>query len=86
MTYKEKAEKFRELAYKENEGNLVKWKNREQFAAYLESWGGRMKKDLARRKGYLVSFMQGPTEKHPRIVAEVPMDFAMKVLSMGGFP
>lgn len=86
MTYKEKAAKFKDMVYKENAGDLLKWKNRKEFSEYLENWGGRMKEDLVRRRGYLVAFIQNSTDKHPRIVAEVPMDFAMKVLSMGGFP
>lgn len=83
MNYKEKAEKFREMAYAANGGENLKWRNKEELHSYLEMWGGRLKDDRRRRRGYLVSCLQEPSKL---IVAEVPMDFALKVLSMGGFP
>lgn len=89
MTYKEKAKKFRDLVYAANGGEKIKWRNPEELQAYLEVWGGRVKEDRKRKRGYLVSLLQGGDpilEGNPIIVAEVPMDFAMKVLSMGGFP
>lgn len=88
MTYKEKAAKFKELTYSENRKHeYVKWRNRDELAAYLEAWGGRVKGDRKRRKGYLVSVLQDPkSDIGEFIVAEVPMDFAEKVLAMAGFP
>lgn len=88
MTYIEKAAKFKELTYRENNRlNLIKWRSRDELAAYLERWGGRVKEDRRRRRGYLVSVLQGPlTDVGSLLVAEVPMEFAEKVLAMGGFP
>lgn len=87
MNYKEKAEKFREMVYAANGVKNLKWRNKEELHSYLEMWGGRLKEDRRLRRGYLVSYLQGPLlSGGPVIVAEVPMDFAMKVLSMGGFP
>lgn len=94
MKYKEKAFKFKERAFEAQglafvngfwtpmEGRPVgsqKWRGRTELTAYLESFGGRIKKDKRRRKGYLVSVLQND------FVAEVPMDFAEKVLAFG-FP
>lgn len=88
MTYKEKAAKFKELTYRENRRlDYVKWRNRDELAAYLERWGGRVKEDRRRRRGYLVSVLQDAlTDVGPLLVAEVPMEFAEKVLAMNGFP
>lgn len=88
MTYIEKAAKFKELTYRENNRlNLIKWRSRDELAAYLERWGGRVKEDRRRRRGYLVSVLQDPlTDVGSLLVAEVPMEFAEKVLAMNGFP
>lgn len=101
MTYKEKAEKFRELAYKAQGLDYPpkerwikdpapprqKWNSMEELNIYLEDWGGRLKADNKRRRGFLVAPLQDASIQHNApLVAEVPMDFAMKVLSMGGFP
>ena len=93
MTYEEKADKFKELAYKANSvSGELKWRNREALSSYLVSWGGRIKEDRRRRRGYLVCLLQESREANnifpavPALVAEVPMDFAEKVISMGGFP
>lgn len=84
MRYREKAERFKKLIYNENrDSSSLKWKNKEELSLYLESFGGRIKEDKRRRKGHLVSVLQ---DSPPKLVAEVPMDFAMKVLVMGGFP
>lgn len=101
MNYKEKAEKFRELAYKAQGLDYPpkerwikslaverqKWKNLSELAAYMEHWGGSLKDDPKRRRGYLVVPLQDETIQYKSpVFAEVPMDFAMKVLAMGGFP
>lgn len=86
MTYREKAEKFREMAFAANRLDPPKWRDREEVVSYFESWGGRVKENRRRRRGYLVTFLQGPGPKGPTIVAEVPMDFAERVFLMGGFP
>lgn len=101
MTYEEKAEKFRELIYAANgleyppKSRWIlspaparqRWKSAEELALYLEDWGGRVKSDTRRRKGHLVAPLQEESIQYKHIiVAEVPMDFAMKVLAMGGFP
>jgi hypothetical protein len=65
-----------------------RWKNPEELAEYLESWGGRLVRTCRRRRGYLVVNLEEgmePVGRSPSI-AEVPMDFATKVLVMGGFP
>ena len=56
-----------------------RWRNKEELGLYLGGFGGRVKEDRRRRKGYLVI----PLQKG--VVAEVPMDFAEKVLAFG-FP
>lgn len=101
MTYKEKAEKFRELAYAANgleyppKARWIaspapvrqKWKSMEELALYLKDWGGRLKADSKRRKGFLVAPLQDETIQYKHaVVAEVPMDFAVKVIMMGDFP
>lgn len=102
MTYQQKCEKFREMIYEANGLNWppqprwtplpapirCRWKNPEELAEYLESWGGKLVRDRRRRRGYLVVDLEEgmePVGRSPTI-AEVPMDFAMKVLAMGGFP
>lgn len=88
MTYIEKAMKFKELTYRENKRlDYTKWRSRDELAAYLERWGGRVKADRKRRRGYLVSVLQDPlTDVGSLLIVEVPMDFADKVLAMNGFP
>lgn len=100
MTYKEKAEKLREMVYKANgleyppktfgdhkPISCQKWKSVSELSEYLESWGGSLKSDARRRKGFLIVPLQDETIYHNApLVAEVPMDFAMKVMVMGEFP
>lgn len=101
MTHKQKAEKFRELAYEANgiayppKSRWIRdqplprqrWKDLEELDTYLRLWGGRIKSDGKKRKGCLVAHLQDESIQHSEpIYAEVPMDFAMKVLAMGGFP
>lgn len=101
MTYSEKAEKFRELVYRANgldyppkddkikslSPTRQKWKSVKELNLYLEHWGGGLKGHPKKRRGYLVVPLQDETIQHKSpVFAEVPMDFAMKVIAMGGFP
>lgn len=94
MKYNDKAFKFKEKAYeaqglvlvdgfwtpmKDRPVSSQKWRGRTEFIAYLESFGGRVKKNKRRKKGYLVVVLQND------FIVEVPMDFAEKVLALG-FP
>lgn len=86
LRYGEKAERFKDMAYRENRGDPLKWKDPHELDVYLRVFGGRLKEDRRRRMGYLVCVLQEKTRVLPFIVAEVPMDFAEKVLALGGFP
>lgn len=89
MNYKEKSSKFKEMCFKANAGTNMKWKNAEELGAYLELHGGRLKKDKRRRLGYLVCVLHRRGDGFmikEDLVAEVPMDFAMKVFLFGDFP
>jgi hypothetical protein len=98
VKYKDKAIKFKEITYKAQglvlEGSAwvplpnpvpsaaptkPRWKDRKELNLYLGEFGGRIKEDKRRRKGYLVALLTDD------LVAEVPMDFAEKVLAFG-FP
>jgi hypothetical protein len=101
VKYKDKASKFKEMTYKAQglfwvEDKWVpaeclvdgvpaginkgpRWKDKKELNLYLGEFGGRIKEDKRRRKGYLVSVLQ------KGLVAEVPIDFAEKVLAFG-FP
>lgn len=82
MKYWEKAELLKGLFYKTNrERNL--WKNPEELERYLSAFGGRLKTDKKRRRGYIVCFIQ--RHQKGNLVAEIPRDFAEKVLTLG-FP
>ena len=57
MTYIEKAAKFKELAYRENKRpDYIKWRSRDELAAYLERWGGRPHQDRQEETPRLPSF------------------------------
>lgn len=98
MNYKEKCRAFRNLAYKANgltyppkarragdpRPNRQKWNSIEDLDAYFRGFGGGVKNDTKRRTGYLVVDMN--EGMRPPQVIEVPMEFAMKVLALGGFP
>lgn len=98
MKYKDKVEKFREIIFQQNKNGNTKWKNKEEFELYFLKFGGKLKEDRKRRKGYLVCLVQKglpPASKYyrgplpyelPDLVVEVPMEFATKVLVLGGFP
>ena len=78
MKYREKAELLKDLFYKTNRERDL-WKNPEELERYLSAFGGRLKTDKKRRGGYIVCFLQS------NLVAEIPRDFAEKVLTLG-FP
>jgi hypothetical protein len=98
MRYEEKARIFREIAYKENgltyppkerrvgdpAPERMKWKNKKELEEYLNGVGGRFKMDNKRRRGYLVVDLN--EGMNPPQIIEVPMDFAMKALALGGLP
>jgi len=96
VRYKDKAIKFKEITYKAQglvlEGSCwvpipspsphptkPKWRDKGELGLYLGEYGGRIKEDKRRRKGYLVASLTDD------LIAEVPMDFAEKVLAFG-FP
>lgn len=83
MKYKEKSELLKALFFKMNrEKNL--WKNPEELEQYLSAFGGRLKTDKKRRRGYIVCFLQ--RHQGRALAAELPLDFAEKVLALSGFP
>jgi hypothetical protein len=98
MRYEEKARIFRELAYKANgltypplprwvgdpSPDRQRWKSIKELEAYFQGWGGRFKMDNKRRRGYLVvDLNEGMNTSQ---IIEVPMEFATRVLALGGFP
>lgn len=83
MKYREKSELLKDLFYKTNRERSL-WKNPEELDEYLSAYGGRLKNDKRRRKGYIVCFLQNHQGKC--LVAELPLDFAEKVLVLSGFP
>jgi len=90
VKYKEKALKIKEMMFRANgigDGAVPgdrKWTNLEHLNEYLEPFGCRVKREKRRRKGYLVVYLYS-TKKSP-ICVELTVDFAEKVLAMGGFP
>jgi hypothetical protein len=98
MRYEEKARAFRELAYRANGASYPpkprlscappperqKWKSIKELEAYFQGWGGRFKMDNKRRRGYLVVDLN--EGMNPPQIIEVPMEFATRVLALGGFP
>jgi hypothetical protein len=84
MNYKQKSEKVKELFYKTNkigDPSLehLKWRNQQELAEYLAKFGGQIKTNKKRRKGYLIVHLQ------KKLYAEIPMDFAERALVLG-FP
>jgi hypothetical protein len=96
MTYNQKANKLKELFYRTNlrpfdrsrattpaaiaAAETIKWRNPKELSEYLEKFGGQIKTNKKRRKGYLIVHLQ------QNMYAEIPMDFAEKALVLGGFP
>jgi hypothetical protein len=90
MRYSQKAEMFKKIVYEANNLPVLRWRDREELAGYFAKYGGRIKEDRRRKKGHLVSLLQDKLTFNgvinSRIVAEVPMDFAMKVFVLGELP
>lgn len=90
MRYAKKAEIFKKMVYEANSPPVLRWRDRDELADYFAKYGGRIKEDRRRKKGHLVSLLQDKLTfngiVNPRIVAEVPMDFAMKVFVLGELP
>jgi len=98
MTYKDKVRVFRELAYRENGRTYppklrwvgdpaterMRWRSKDELEEYFKGVGGRFKMDNKKRRGYLVVDLNEGFI--PPQIIEVPMEFAMKVLVLGGFP
>lgn len=90
MNYKEKSFRIREMMYEANgvgdeSGTKTrKWKDIDDLGSYLKDFGGRIKNEKKRRKGYLVVHLYN-TKGSP-VCAELPVDFAEKVLVLGEFP
>lgn len=95
------ARAFRELAYRANCIRLgssagfetftwvgdvrnQKWKSLKELEDYFEGVGGKVTPYAEKREGYLVVNIS-EDEWMPQVL-EVPMEFAMKVLTLGGFP
>lgn len=85
MKYAQRAEALKDLFFKVNRAER-RWKDRDELHAYLEGFGGRLKEDRRRRRGYLVSYICKSRRDGRAVVAEVPAQFAMTALAMGGFP
>ena len=69
-----------------------KWNSLEELSVYLRDFGGRLKYDDEEREGFLVAMLE---DEHfdiskgvlrPPVFAEVPMEFAMRVVILGMFP
>lgn len=69
-----------------------KWNSLEELADYIQDVGGRIKNDEKEKEGFLVVKLEDEQYDpvkcvlRPPLIAEVPMDFAMKVLTLGDFP
>lgn len=93
MNYKEKAEYLKRCFFKENgvystgsrDMSKMKWSNLEALSEYLQKFDGRIKFERKRRKGYIVTELYINKQKKP-VCAEVPVDFAEKIMVLGGFP
>ena len=83
MRYSQRADALKDLFFRVNRTEN-KWKNKDELHAYLEGFGGRLKGDRRRRSGYVVCYLC--KYKGETLVAEVPLQFALTALAMGGFP
>lgn len=92
MTHRQKSEKFKELLWNTNIArgysgpDRLRWKNKEQFADYVEDIGGRVKADMRKRRGYLVLLIREEACGRPQIVAEFPIEFVDRALALGFLP
>lgn len=85
--YADLSARFRELAFRENRDlKCMKWRDPGELGSYLGGFGGRLKEDRLRRRGYLVCVLQEKTPMYPPTICEVPMAFAERVVALGGFP
>ena len=92
MNQKDKCLKIREIMYRANgieEGtpnrHYTKWRNVNELEEYLSEFGGRVKNDRKRRRGYFVVHLYDSKNGRP-VCAEIPKDFGEKVMVLGGFP
>jgi hypothetical protein len=83
MKYPQRAEVLKDLFFRVNRAES-KWKDKDDLHAYLERFGGRLKGNRRRRSGYVVCYLC--KYKGETLVAEVPVQFAITALAMGGFP
>ncbi len=93
MNQKEKCLKIREMMYRANgieEGtpnrSYVKWRNVNELEEYLGRFGGSIKHNRKRRRGYFVVHLYNLQEDMRPVCAEITKDFGEKVMAMGGFP
>jgi hypothetical protein len=93
VTNKEKCLKIKEMMFGANgieNGKSVrsqtKWRNLEDLAEYLAEFGGSIKYDRKRRRGYFVVHLYDSKEDEKPVCAEITKDFGEKVMVMGGFP
>lgn len=69
-----------------------RWNSTEELDMYLGDFGGRLKTDKLERAGFLVIVLEDEHFDHgkcvirPAVVAEVPVEFATKVLALGFLP
>jgi hypothetical protein len=83
MTSEEKNERFWRLVQAAQTGPERKWKHLNEFSLWLEDWGGRIKDNKRKRKGFVVrEFVAGGK----RMCYEVPSEFAERCLVLDGLP
>lgn len=84
---KKQCELLKDLIF-ETQRKTKKWKDLEDLTQYMANFGGNLKHNRRRKKGYTVVFLYYSTKNGPRkpIVIELPNDFAERVLVLGGFP
>lgn len=69
-----------------------RWNSLEELGMYLEGFGGRIKSDDSEREGFFVALLEdeqfdlSKCVVRPAVFAEVPLEFAIKVLTLGDFP
>jgi hypothetical protein len=91
MKYKDKSFRIREMMYEANgvhevgHTNTRKWRDLDDLCTYLKDFGCDIKHEKRRRKGYLVVHLYNMKGGTP-VCAELSLDFAEKVLALGGFP
>lgn len=69
-----------------------KWNSLEELSVYLGDFGGGLKHDQEEREGFFVALLEDEQYDpvkcvvRPPVFAEVPMEFAMRVIVLGHFP